>query len=193
MNEPNESQQVPPPPPLPPLPAVPSAPVSPPKSVGAAGTLGIFPGLGHVYLGLYQRGIVFFALWVVIITLTSHHDGDVPIGLLIPFWMVFSIIDAVHQARTINQTGAAVEGFPFRESSTRADGGLTFGIFLILLGAFFLLEKFVDIDLSALVRWWPVLLVALGGWQVFLYLKERAQRAEATRAAALADATDTEK
>ena len=74
------------------------------KNPGAAGALGIIPGMGHLYLGLYQRAAILFAVWVLLISLSDHSRGPFP-GIAIPFWMVFSIIDAVRQAKAINATG----------------------------------------------------------------------------------------
>jgi uncharacterized membrane protein len=102
-----------------------------------------------------------------------------PFGLLIPFWMVFVLIDAVRQARALNATGMPEPGFFGEEKPFRADGGLTFGIFLILIGLFFLADRIFTIDLSFLLDWWPVLLVAFGGWQVFAYFQEKRRRDEA--------------
>ncbi|HEV8268928.1 MAG TPA: hypothetical protein VGR00_11855, partial [Thermoanaerobaculia bacterium] len=61
----------PPPPPPPPAvfpvaASVAAAPGTQLKSPGLAGVLSALPGLGHVYLGLYQRAAAFFTIWVVI-------------------------------------------------------------------------------------------------------------------------------
>lgn len=185
----NENTATPPPPPtatpappvayapaVPPMPARPAAP--PGKNPAAAGLLSFFPGLGHVYLGLYKRGIVFFAILVMLIAIADRpHSG--PFGMLIPFWWIFVLIDAVRQARAINSTGMPEPGFFGEEKPWKADGGLTFGIFLMLVGLFFLLDRIVDIDLGFLLDWWPALLVAFGGWQVFAYFQDKKRREEA--------------
>ena len=127
----NENASFPPPPPTaqpappvaypPPAPAMPARPAAPPgKNPAAAGLLSFFPGLGHVYLGLYKRGIVFFAILVLLIAIADRgHSG--PFGMLIPFWWIFVLIDAVRQARAINATGMPEPGFfgeerPFKVS-----------------------------------------------------------------------------
>lgn len=190
----NENTATPPPPPTatpappvayapaaPPMPARPAAP--PGKNPAAAGLLSFFPGLGHVYLGLYKRGIVFFAILVMLIAIADRpHSG--PFGMLIPFWWIFVLIDAVRQARAINATGMPEPGFFGEEKPWKADGGLTFGIFLMLVGLFFLLDRVVDIDLGFLLDWWPALLVAFGGWQVFAYFQEKKRREEAAAGSA---------
>ena len=192
----NENTALPPPPPTgAPAPPVAYPPVAPPpphlapppgKKPAAAGLLSFFPGLGHVYLGLYKRGIVFFAILVLLIAIADRpHTG--PFGMLIPFWWVFVLIDAVRQARAINSTGMPEPGFFGEEKPFKADGGLTFGIFLILIGLFFLADRIFTIDLSFLLDWWPALLVAFGLWQVFAYFQEKKRREEAASEAAVAE------
>jgi hypothetical protein len=142
------------------------------KNPGAAGVLGIIPGLGHLYLGLNQRGAILFGIWVLLISLASHSHMNGPFpGILIPFWMVYSIIDAVQQTRAINATGAPMPGILGEEKPVKVSGSLTAGILLVLIGAFLLLNNLVTIDLSFLNDWWPALLVLFGAWQIFSYWK----------------------
>ncbi|MCA1610793.1 MAG: hypothetical protein LC780_08040, partial [Acidobacteria bacterium] len=94
-----------PPPPTPPPAAPfapPAAPIPPPvvpvyaaehKSAALAGFLSIFPGLGHLYLGLYQRGIAFGIAFVFCIAASAHGRGEF-FGPMIAFVFFFGIIDA---------------------------------------------------------------------------------------------------
>jgi hypothetical protein len=170
-NPPSTPYPAPPPPPPPvafgPA-AVPVAPSAAGKNPGAAGVLGIIPGLGHLYLGLYQRGAILFGIWVLLISLAGHSrmHGPFP-GILIPFWMVFSIIDAVQQARAINMTGAPMPGILGEEKPIRVSGSLTVGVLLVLIGG-----------LSFLNDWWPALLVLFGAWQIFSYWKSKQPKQE---------------
>lgn len=197
----NDNASLPPPPPsayaappvafVPPPPAVPVRPAPPPgKNPAAAGLLSLFSGLGHVYLGLYKRGIVFFAIFVLLIAIADRGDSG-PFGMLIPFWVIFVLIDAVRQARAINATGMPEPGFFGEERPFKADGGLTFGIFLMLVGLFLLANKVFSIDLSFLLDWWPGLLVAFGGWQVFAYFQEKKRREDVASEAAAAEVLKT--
>jgi hypothetical protein len=162
----------PPPPPVAYGPAAPlSLPSAPlPKNPGVAGALGIIPGMGHLYLGLYQRAAILFGIWVLFISLAGHSHGPFP-GIAIPFWMVFSIIDASRQAKAINATGRPEANVLGSDEPVRVSGSLTAGVLLILIGGFLLLDRFVTIDLSFLNDWWPVLLVAFGAWQVFRHFQ----------------------
>ncbi|MFI5119986.1 MAG: LiaI-LiaF-like domain-containing protein, partial [Thermoanaerobaculia bacterium] len=121
-----------------------------------------------LYLGLYQRAAILFGVWVLLITVADHSRGPFP-GIAIPFWMVFSIIDAVRQTKAINATGRPEANILGSDEPVRVSGSLTAGLLLILIGGFLLLNRFVTIDLSFLNDWWPILLVAFGGWQVFRY------------------------
>ena len=164
------------PPPPPPIAFGSAASVSPapsmPKNSGAAGALGIIPGLGHLYLGLYQRAAILFGIWVLFISLAGHSRGPFP-GIAIPFWMAFSIIDASRQAKAINATGRPESNILGSDEPVKVSGSLTAGILLILIGGFLLLDRLVTSDLSFLNDWWPLLLVAFGGWQVFRHYQSR--------------------
>ena len=168
-----------PPPAFAPLPA---APAPPPmiKRPAVAGLLSFLPGLGHVYLGLYQRAIAFFAVWVIIMSIAPHGPG--PAGILIPFWWFFILIDAVRQAKAINMTDAPKSNLLVGEKPMNVSGGLAFGIFLVLVGVFFLIDRYVRIDLSFLYDFWPVFLIAFGAWQIWLYWKSKKAAAEAKAA-----------
>ena len=180
MNDTNVSPQTSTPPsPAPPPPPIAFGPSGPqqaspplPKNPGAAGALGIIPGMGHLYLGLYQRAAILFGIWVLFISLADHSRGPFP-AIAIPFWMVFSIIDASRQAKAINATGRPEANILGSDEPVRVSGSLTAGILLILIGGFLLLDRLVTIDLSFLNDWWPLLLVAFGGWQVFRHYQSR--------------------
>lgn len=172
---------VPPPPPVAYGASVPAPPQL--KNPAAAGLLSFLPGLGHVYLGLYQRAVMFFAIWVLILAFISHGHHTGPLGILIPFWWFFVLIDAVRQAKAINATGLPESNLVGRqEKPLPVSGSLAFGVFLILFGIFFLIDRFVMIDLSWLVDWWPLLLIAFGAWQVYTFYKAK-QDKEAGRGA----------
>ena len=182
------SQVVPPPPPpaayvpTPPPQFYGTPPAAPPaafKKPVVAGLLSALPGVGHLYLGLYQRAAIFFTIWVVIIALVdrSHHG---PIGIFIPFWWFFVLIDAVRQAHAINATGAPLSNLVTGEKPIKIQGNLAFGVFLILIGAFFLIDRLVTIDLTWLIDWWPAAVILFGAWQVFTYYKAK-QPAEAAK------------
>jgi Domain of unknown function (DUF5668) len=176
------TQPAPPPPPAAPLPAAHVSPAPPLPAFSAplpagykkpavAGLLSALPGVGHLYLGLYQRAAAFFSIWVLIIAFVDRAPHSGPLPIFIPFWWFFVLIDAVRQAHAINATGAPEANLVTGEKPIKVQGSLAFGIFLILFGAFFLLDRFVTIDLSFLLDWWPAAVILFGAWQVFTYYK----------------------
>jgi len=119
------------------------------KSPVLAGFLSMFPGLGHVYLGLYQRAFVIGGAFIFGIALTSHGRGGEFFGPLLGFLWFFAIIDAVRQAKAINRGQLAEAGFAGNEQLRRAAQGtasLTWGVVLVGLGALWLADKYLSLD-----------------------------------------------
>ncbi len=152
----NPSFQAPgPPPPAAPPPAPPTPPpvVAPVfverKSPGLAGFLSMFPGLGHLYLGLYQRAFAIGGAFILLITFTSHGRAGEFFGPLIFFLWVFAIIDAVRQAKAINRGQVAESGFAGSQQLRKASegtGALTWGVILVGLGSLWLADRYVDLE-----------------------------------------------
>jgi len=146
------------------------------KSPGAAAALSLFPGLGHLYLGLYERGFM-----LAIAVFAAFYLDVPPIGI---FAFFFTMIDAYRQAQIINLGGYDPTPKPMR----RPTSSLGFGVFLVVVGGLLLLRHWVDIDdyLDWLRDWWPVILVAVGAYLIWGSIRER----EAAKRAEL-DASDT--
>jgi len=122
------------------------------KSPGLAGVLsGLFPGLGHLYLGLYQRafkiaGAFVGCIWLVSAGFMRGHLAPL-FGMGIAFVWFFGIIDAVRQAKAINAgyvAAGSVAVPPRRASESMA--ALTWGVILVGIGALWLLDRYVDLD-----------------------------------------------
>jgi hypothetical protein len=159
MVEDNRYENQPPaiPPPLATEPALPrTAPtiVVEKKSPGLAGVLsGIFPGLGQLYLGLYQRSFKIAAafigsIWIVSSGFMNGHLNPI-FGMAIAFIWFFGIIDAVRQAKAINAGyveagGLASERIP--RIAKESTSSLTWGVILVGIGTLWLLDRYVDLD-----------------------------------------------
>ena len=166
-NEPQMQPPTPPPPQAPPPPAA-AAYIAPRRSPGVTVILSCFPGLGHLYLGLYQRGMAFFIAFATSIWLADHSD----LGILIPFIWFFNVIDAYRQAVLINQcsdTGIAPEPLKL----PKQHGSLGFGVFLLVLGLLLLYNQFYPLDLTFLVDWWPLVLVLAGAYMLAKHFIEQ--------------------
>ncbi len=167
----------PPPPPPPPvipvppyMPVVPVAVVPPViverKSPGLAGFLSIFPGLGHLYLGLYQRAFAFAGAFCLLIFFNSHGRIAVLSGPATAFLWFFAIIDAVRQAKAINRGYVSESGFAIEAQIRKASegtGSLTWGVILVGLGSLWIIDRYVDVDWSFMEEWGgPAALILLG-------------------------------
>jgi hypothetical protein len=178
MSTPESYSQQPPPPAAPqatapppvspaPLPA-PAVPVR--RSPGLALVLSFFPGLGHLYLGLYQRAFAIFLCFVMAILIGEHSS----VGILIAFVWFFAVIDAYRQAQALN-LGLAPEPITAAAGRPKVSrhGSLGFGIFLLVIGVILFYNQFYPIDFSFLEDWWPLLLVAAGVYFVAAHFAER--------------------
>lgn len=162
------------PPPLPPGPAPAPAPyVQLPKSPGLAAFLSLFPGLGQIYNGQMARAFVFFFGFVgsIYLTATGH---EFPFAFMIPFVFLFNIIDAWKGATAINRRflGGETEE---QENDDTVESPL-WGASLVGIGILVLMSNLGWLDLDRLARFWPVLLIAVGGY--FLYGSIQKKKAE---------------
>ncbi|HTY42614.1 MAG TPA: hypothetical protein VMH79_12140 [Thermoanaerobaculia bacterium] len=128
------------------------------KSPALAGFLSFFPGLGHLYLGLYPRAFAVGGAFILGIMMTSHGRSGEFFGPLVAFVWFFAVIDAVRQAKAINRGQLAESGFAGQAQLKRAasgTGGLTWGVILIGLGGLWLLNSYDLLDrvLDAIPEW----------------------------------------
>jgi hypothetical protein len=189
--DPNTPATPPPPPPLSPAPQPP--PVMPAalaqpviverKSPGLAGFLSFFPGLGHLYLGLYQRAFAFAGAFCVLIFLNSHGRIAVLSGPATAFLWFFAIIDAVRQAKAINRGFVLENGFAPQAQIRRASegtGSLTWGVILVGLGTLWIIDRYVNIDWSFMEEWGgPAALILLGLVLVISHIRRKRSEHEA--------------
>jgi hypothetical protein len=136
---------------------------------------GFFPfGVGAVYTGQYAKGLAHLVILVLLIagaSASDHPHGEalgIICGFGIAFFYVYQIIDAVRSAKAI-QTAQPVPD-PFGLAATFGGGTKietnkipTGAIVLILLGVLFLLHT-MGLTEFGLDRFWPVILIFIGGW-----------------------------
>lgn len=161
--------------PLPPAAPAPMAPAAPTRRApGLALVLSFFPGLGHLYLGLYQRAVVIFLSFALSIWLADHAD----LGIVVAFVWFFAVIDGYRQAQILNM-GLAAEPLISPEQRAKATrrGSFGFGVFLLIVGLVLLYNQFYPIDFSFLQDWWPLLLVLAGIYMVAAHFREKQRQA----------------
>lgn len=169
-SQPSGPESVPPPPGMPPALPSQNAPfVRLPKSPGLAAFLSLFPGLGQVYNGRIARAFVFFSAVFGSIILVSN-DHVFPFVFVIPFAWLWNIIDAWKGANAANARFLGGRNEPEDEPEIESPA---WGGSLALFGVLILMSNLGWLDLDRLARWWPVLLIAVGGYFVYNSLEAR--------------------
>jgi Domain of unknown function (DUF5668) len=146
-------------------PPVPNAEVSP----GLAFGLGIIPGVGAIYNGQYGKGlmhVVIFGLMISILDSGAGRGLTPLLALMLAGFCCYMPFEAFHTA-TRRQRGLVADEF---SSLFPTHGGSRFPIapiVLIALGVVFLLSNLDILDFERLLRYWPVMLIALGAYMLF--------------------------
>jgi cell wall-active antibiotic response 4TMS protein YvqF len=149
-----------------PPPPSPRAEVSP----GLAFLLGMIPGVGAIYNGQYAKGLVHVVILGLMITiLNSGATGGLEplIGLMLSAFWFYMAFEAYHTAKK------RLMGHPVDEFSSLVPrhGGSKFPVapvLLITLGVLFLLHNLDILELRRVMRYWPVALIALGAYMLYM-------------------------
>jgi len=139
-------------------------------SPGVAFVLGLIPGVGAIYNAQYAKGLIHVFILGMLFTIANSNDvgGFEPLfGVLIPGFWAYMAFEAYHTAK-LRQMGHPVDEF---SSLVPGHGGSRFPvapILLILLGVVFLLNNLELFELRRMLRFWPVMLIALGLYMLYL-------------------------
>ena len=136
---------------------------------GLAFILGLIPGVGAIYNGQYAKGLIHVVMFGFIVALQDH-DGPLVVmnGFLIPAFIFYMAFEAMHTAKR------RLEGLPVDEFSSiaplggRANGFPVGPVILMAAGVFLLLANLDLISVRAMLRWWPVGLIAVGAYMLYL-------------------------
>jgi hypothetical protein len=154
--------------------AAPYAPTPGTPSPALAFVLGLIPGVGAIYNGQYAKGVIHVILLGILISIVSSdsaHGFEPLFGMLIPLLFFYMAFEAYHTA------AKRLRGEPIDEFSSifpvgRAGRGFPIGpILLILIGVVFLLETLEIVRLYQIVRYWPVFLILLGCYMLYIRLR----------------------
>jgi TM2 domain-containing membrane protein YozV len=160
----------------PPLPPDATAYRRPPKNPALATLLSVLlPGIGQIYNGHAGKAFAFFGSWVASIYATATID-PMPFAFLIGFVYLYNLIDAYKSAVAIN--ARALGGLVDEEGADDAESPVWGGT-LIAIGLVLLLHNLGWLDLSRLQRYWPVLLIVMGGYLLYGSFQKR-KRAESS-------------
>ena len=144
--------------------------------------LSVFPGLGHAYVGYYQRGFVHFAIYGFAISLHASDTIealDALTFLFVPFFWIFTQIDAYRRAMLYNMS---LDGFKFAPlpddiNEPSSGGNLIGGVLLTVAGLMALLNIQFGVTFEWLEDWWPVAPIALGVFLIYGNYKEKGKQA----------------
>jgi hypothetical protein len=156
-----------------------------PAAAGPAGTrhvgahpaiafiLGWIPGVGAIYNGQYAKGLVhalIFGLLVSILSTNSAEGMEPLVGILLAAFVLYMAFEAYHTASR-REHGEQVDEF---SSVLRPQhrGSITGAVILIVLGAVFLMNTLGVLPLYRILKFWPVLLIALGVSMLYSRISE---------------------
>ena len=126
----------------------------------AAFLLGLFPGLGAVYNGEYNKALIHITVFAAMIVGLNSDLGDgaiTALSLLLAGFILYMAFDAMRTAKA--KTVGDVAPDPLEDWSKNRPIG---PIILIALGAIFLLENFHLFSFYRVERFWPLVLIAVG-------------------------------
>jgi hypothetical protein len=151
------------------------------KSAVLAGVLSLFPGLGQIYVGYYQKGFLHCGIMAVTIAMLSSYpfnrsDGLTPLlALFLSFFWLYNIIDAARTASLYNDAlnGLSAQELPAFRSGFSRSSSLATGLILFVLGFMAFLGTKFDVSMEWLATWWPVVPMIGGAYLVFRGVRER--------------------
>lgn len=152
-------------------PPIPNSDVAP----GLAFGLGFIPGVGAIYNGQYAKGLVHAIIFGLIISImNSGAEGMEPIlALLLVGFVFYMPFEAFHTAKK-RQMGEPVDEF---SSLIPRQGGASkvpmAPVLLMVLGVIFLLNNLEILELRRLARFWPVILILLGAYMLYIRVSSR--------------------
>jgi hypothetical protein len=62
-----------------------------------------------------------------------------------------------------------------------------FGVFMVVVAAVFLADKYLDLDMSWILEWWPVPVFLLGVYFIIAAVRDKVKARERERAGSEAD------
>jgi TM2 domain-containing membrane protein YozV len=149
-------------------------------SPGLAFLLGLIPGVGAIYNGQYVKGLVHAAIFGLLMTIAQNGQSPLIVMFVAAFYC-YMPFEAYHTARK-RQLGVPVEEWSSLMGPKLPASPVPIGpIILILIGVLFLLNSLDLLDMHAVVRFWPVLLIV--GGIAMLVARLRSPRADRTAAA----------
>jgi hypothetical protein len=131
----------------------------------------LIPGLGAVYNNEYMKAITYFAVWAALAALGFRISGIFGFGAFV--FLIFTMFDAYRSAEA-KLRKRLVSDEAMEEPPRQEKAFIAWGIFLIVLGALFLLQNFIPY--YYLRDYWPLIFILLGVFLVYFSLRKNLTR-----------------
>ena len=126
----------------------------------------LIPGVGAIYNGQYAKGLIHALIFGFLVSAMSSGGGMEPLlGILLTGFIFYMAFEARHTAIK-RLRGEPVDEFSSLISA-RTDSAMSGGIVLIVLGVLLLLNTLDILHFAFLLKYWPVLLIALGIYMIW--------------------------
>lgn len=142
------------------------------KSPVLAGFLSLLPGAGQTYVGHYVAGFTNILVVGSLMTLLDSgqaRPAEPFFGMLLAFFWIFNVVDAVRRARIYNLHAVGIE------EPMPTDSPLVGGVLLAFLGLVLTLTVTFDVDLDWLGNVWPLGVLGAGIYLILRYRKAKEQ------------------
>lgn len=167
----------PPPPPRPQSPLHYTPPPGPANnsgvSPGLAFLLGLLPGVGAIYNAQYAKGLIHVFIFGLMISIANIEGGNSdlqPIFVMMTMgFYIYMPFEAYHTARR-RMTGEIVDEFSSILPLRAGTGFPVAPVLLIATGVIFLLHNLEIIRIGQLLRYWPLFLIGLGSYMLWVRL-----------------------
>lgn len=133
--------------------------------VGAAVLSAIFPGVGFFYIGNAVKGIAYILIFasLIVLEVESRQAGEhVVFGLMIAGFYIFQIFDSYNEAKKASLREEAV-------TNGKEKISLFGSVLILVVGVFFQLAELDIIRYRDIVKFWPIILIALGARFIYTY------------------------
>ena len=156
-------------------PPVPGA--NPSASPVIAFLLGFIPGVGAIYNGQYAKGLIHAVVFGILVSIVNRVSGPMEplVGIMIAAWVFYMAFEAYHTARK-RRFGVAVEEFSSLFDNRPAEARFPVGgIALVGLGFILLLDTTGILGMDIIERYWPIGLILLGMYMLYVRLHSPAE------------------
>jgi hypothetical protein len=145
----------------------PQPPPTPPEmsshSPSRAALFALIPGIGAVYNREYIKAVVHLSVFAGLVIIAESVGI---FGLLAFSFYVYTIFDSYRSAEIIARRS------PNEINQDQEEINLPFwGGIILLMGILFLLDNLGAISLRTAFRFWPMILIALGGYLIVKYVR----------------------